>query len=307
MPVHNSDIPKTAIITPFGTYTFNYSCFGLKNSGATFQRLMDGILGDLPFCVCYVDDILIFSNNKDEHLKHVVTVLEKLKENGLVVQKDKCQFATNTVSFLGHHITSSGIEPLASKIHAIQVFPKPKTVKQLQEFIGMINFYHRFIPKIAHTLTPLYQLLKGKPKDLAWTDEANVAFNNAKTALSTAVKLNFPDPSCKLQITTDASNVAIGAVLEQVKNGTPQPLAFFSRKLSKAEANYSTFDRELLAIYTTVRHFSHLLEGISFDILTDHKPIVHAFTKISDSASNRQRRHLSAISEFNPSNPNRSP
>ena len=299
VPVSKVDIPKTAIITPFGTFTFNYSCFGLRNAGATFQRLMDTILGDLPFCICYVDDILIFSKSHDEHMQHLKIVLNKLKENGLIVQKSKCEFGLSKVSFLGHSISSKGVEPLPDKVHAVNNFPKPTTIKKLQEYIGMINFYHRFLPNIAQTLSPLYSLLKGKPKSLNWNPQADEAFILSKKILSNATTLNFPDPSARLQLTTDASETAIGAVLNQVVNNNIQPLGFFSKKLQQAERNYSTFDRELLAIYTAVRHFRHHLEGIPFDILTDHKPIVHAFTKISDAWSNRQRRHLSSISEFN--------
>lgn len=299
VPVHPDDIPKTAIITPFGTYTFNYSCFGLRNSGATFQRLMDGILGDLDFCVCYVDDILIFSNDKQQHLEHLRTVLQRLQDNGLILRSDKCDLGSTSVVFLGHHITAEGVTPLSSKVEAVKKFPIPKSVKQLQEFIGMINFYHRFLPGIARTLTPLYNSLKGKPKTLPWGPQQEAAFQKAKEALTKATTLAFPAPDAKLQLSTDASDTALGAVLEQLIHGRPQPLGFFSRKLSPAETKYSTFDRELLAIHMAVRHFRHLLEGTTFTINTDHQPIVHAFTKQTDAWSARQRRHLSAISEFN--------
>ena len=142
VPMNKEDIPKTAVTTPFGTYTFNYSCFGLKNAGATFQRLMDNIMGDLPFCVCYVDDVLIFSKTHSEHLKHLRTVLERLRNNGMLVKPNKCKFGLQEVEFLGHKISTKGVAPLASKVKAIEKFPKPQTVKQLQEFLGMITFYH---------------------------------------------------------------------------------------------------------------------------------------------------------------------
>lgn len=299
VPMHEEDVPKTAITTPFGTYTFNYSCFGLRNAGATFQRLMDGILGDLPFCVCYVDDILVFSSSKKDHLQHLQVVLDRLQQNGLVVKYDKCTFGAQEVEFLGHHLSARGVAPLPVKVEAVKEFPTPSTVKNLQEFLGMVNFYHRFIPHVAAILAPLYEALKGKPKKLLWGPHQEEAFNKAKDSLAAASLLVFPSHNASLQLTTDASNVAVGAVLEQLVHGQPYPIAFFSRKLSGAESRYSTFDRELLAVYLAVRHFRHMIEGASFHIFTDHLPLVHAFTKQTDPCSNRQQRHLSTISEFN--------
>ena len=298
VPMAPEDIPKTAIATPFGTYTFNYSCFGLRNAGATFQRLMDSILGDLPFCAIYVDDILIYSTSKEEHLQHIREVLRRLEEHGLILRPDKCLFGLSKVEFLGHTISSGGVKPLTSKVDAVRRFPKPTTVRALQEFIGMVTFYHRFLPGIAKILTPLYTMLKGKPKKLEWTPDADAAFNHAKDALADATMLSFPAPGAKLQLTTDASNTAIGAVLEQMTAHGPAPIAFYSRKLSPAETRYSTFDRELLAVHLATRHFRHLLEAGPFRINTDHLPLVHAFTKQSDPCSARQQRHLSAIAEF---------
>lgn len=299
VPVAPEDIPKTAVITPFGSYTFNYSTFGLRNSGATFQRLMDGILGDLPFCACYVDDILVFSRNTEEHIKHLQTVLQRLLDNGLVVRQDKCHFGVTSVEFLGHLISPAGVSPLPDKVNAVVKFPPPTTIKGLQEFVGMVNYYHRFLPKIAKVMEPLYKSLSGKPKTLEWGPTQQEAFEATKTALASATTLSYPYPGSPLTLTTDASSVAVGAVIEQTTKGTTQPLGFFSRKLRQAEARYSTFDRELLAVYLAVRHFKHLLEGSQFTIRTDHKPLVHAFSKPGDAWSNRQQRQLSSIAEFN--------
>ena len=298
VPVHEDDIPKTAIITPFGSYTFAYSTFGLRNAGATFQRLMDCILGDLPFCACYVDDILVFSKSEEEHLHHVRTVLKRLQENGLVVRFDKCTFGARNVDFLGHEISAEGVRPMSSKVDAIKRFPAPTSVKGLQEFLGMVNYYRRFLPDVAGVMAPLSTVLKGKPKELKWGPEQQRAFEKTKEALRKATCLSYQKPGASLRLTTDASNVAYGAVLEQVVNGVPQPLAFFSRKLQKPETKYSTFDRELLAVYQAVRHFKFLLEGETFEIRTDHRPLIHAFTKPGDAWSGRQQRQLAAISEF---------
>ena len=157
VPMHPGDIPKTAVTTPFGSFTFNYSCFGLRNAGATFQRMMDGILGDLPFCVCYIDDILIYSSDSQQHLQHIATVLDRLQQNGMVVRYNKCVFGARQVEFLGHHLTSAGVSPLPGKVTAIKRFPTPFTVKALQEFVGLVNYYHRFVAYPAlHPSWPPY-------------------------------------------------------------------------------------------------------------------------------------------------------
>lgn len=299
VPMNPKDIPKTAIITPFGTYVFYYSTFGLRNSGATFQRMMDTIFGNINFCIVYVDDVLVFSKSHTEHESHLRHVLSLLRENGLVVRPDKCIFGESSIEFLGHFIDESGIQPSASKVDAVRRFPTPQTVKDVQKFVGMINFYHRFIPSAARVLKPLYTVASGKARSFKWNTELQTAFEAAKEALINATILHHPAPGSALILSTDASSMAVGAVLEQEVNGTIQPLAFFSRKLRDPEMKYSTFDRELLAVYLAIRHFKHILDGACFRIRTDHRPLVQALVKSSDAWSARQQRHLSAIAEMN--------
>lgn len=297
VPVNPQDVPKTAIITPFGSYVFHYSTFGLRNSGATFQRMMDHIFGQSPHCLVYIDDLLIFSENMQLHEQHLREVLSLLRKNGLIVRPDKCVFGVKTVEFLGHQLSSAGIRPLPSKVDVVQKYPTPTTVKELQSFLGMVNYYHRFLPMAADHMAPLYRVLSNTPKNLAWSDEQQAAFSTTKRLLTDAVSLTYPLPNAPLVLTTDASNIAIGAVLETITDNKPKPLAFYSRTLNKAERNYSTFDRELLAIHQAIRHFRHMVEGTSFTIQTDHRPLVTALTKSSDAWSPRQQRHLSAIAE----------
>ena len=150
-----ADIPKNAITTLFGSYTFNYSCFGLRNAGTTFQRLMDDIFGILDFVRVYIDDILAFSKSENQHLPHLHIVLQCLKDNGLILKPDKCLFAQPSVEFLGHTASEEGLTPLHTKVAAVQDVPRPTSVKKLQEFLGMVRYYHRFLSNIATTLVLL--------------------------------------------------------------------------------------------------------------------------------------------------------
>ncbi len=297
IPVHPSDIAKTAIITPFGLYKYLRMPFGLKNSAQAFQRMMDNIFRELDFVFVYLDDILVASNNHEEHQRHLEILFQKLEEHGLILNTSKCILGKKQIDFLGHKINHLGAIPLQDKIAAVENFAKPKTVKELQRFLGMINFYHRFIPHAAEILQPLYNIIPKRLLLVVWDDNSTAAFTAAKNALSAAVMLHHPSPSAKTSLTADASDTAVGAVLEQEQNGKWIPIAFFSKHLQKAEKGYSTFDRELLALYLAIRHFRYFIEGRDFCIYTDHKPLTSALHKAADPWSARQQRHLAFIAE----------
>ena len=169
--------------------------------------------------------------------------------------------------------------------------------KELQHFLGVINFYRRFLQGAAGTLLPLSNLLKGKKNDFVWTEQCSIAFENAKQLLANATLLRHPDPSKSICLYTDASDFAIGATLSQEDDGSFSPLAFFSRKLAEVETKYAKFDRELLAVYLSIKHFRHMLEGRVFPVITDHKPLTKAMA-LPSNKSPRQTRQLSFISEF---------
>jgi cleavage and polyadenylation specificity factor subunit 1 len=301
IPVSPEDVPKTAIVTPFGSFVFYFTPFGLRNAGATFQRTMDLIFSDLPFVAVYVDDLLIFSRNPDDHQEHLRQVLTLMAKNGLVARVDKCVFGAPQVDFLGHHVSADGIRPLPEKVAAVRDFPRPTSVKQVQEYTGMLNYYHRFIQKAAEIIAPLYELTSRKKADFEWTEEHEAAFTSSKTALADAALLAHPDPQRPVQLVTDASDIAIGGALQQTAAGSDAviPIAFFSRKLRPPEKKYSVFDRELLAAYLSVKHFKHWLDGTVFTLRTDHRPLTQAFTKATDAWTARQQRQLSAIAEMN--------
>ena len=298
IPMHKDDIQKTAIITPFGLFEFLFMPFGLRNAGQAFQRLMDRLFAHLPFVFVYLDDLIIASLDMDTHLKHMEQVFAILGENNLRINPEKCHFTQAPVTFLGHTITASGITPLNTHVTAIANFPQPTTIKQLQRFLGLLNFYPSFLPNIAAPLLPHTTALKGKPKTLTWTPDMHTAFTHAKTLLTHATPLQFPNPHAAIALSTDASDKQVGAVLQQQTGSSWKPLAFFSAQLTPTQQRYSTFDRELLAVYLATRHFRFLLEGRKFHINTDHKPLITAIHRPSPPWTAHQQRHFSYISEF---------
>jgi hypothetical protein len=218
VPVADEDIPKTAIITPFGLFEFLRMPFGLKNAGMTFQRLMDRLFFDILCVFVYLDDLLVASCSVEEHRIHLRAVMQRLHDNGLVINTDKCVWGQPSLEFLGHQVSAAGVAPLASRIEAVKNFPCPCTVQQLQAFLGLINFYRRFIPAAAAILRPLTDALCGSPKGTAavqWSAAMTAAIAAAKAALGRAALLDHPAEGEDISLVTDASSSAIGAVLQQ--------------------------------------------------------------------------------------------
>ena len=302
IPVAEEDIAKTAITTPFGTFEFLRMPFGLKNAGQTFQRMMDEILSDLDFIFVYMDDVLVASWSMDEHVEHFRELFRHLASHDLVVGPGKCQFGQQKIEFLGHTVTKDGVKPLPDKVTAITDSPAPATQDDLSRFLGITNFYNRFIPHAAKIMKPLYKATTAKTqkKSLEWSDAMTTAFEKAKTALAQATILRHPRPGAEIAMTSDASGSAVGAVLQQRprEGGAWEPLAYFSRKLRPPELKYSAFDRELLAVYLGILHFRQYLEGWTFPIFTDHRPLTFAMAKSSEPWSHRQARHLEYISQY---------
>lgn len=305
--INERDIEKTAITTPFGLYEFTKMTFGLKNAAQTFQRFLNNVvLRDLDFLFSYIDDVIIASTSKSEHRDHLRQVFQRLNQFGITINLSKCEFGKSELSYLGYHVTQNGIKPLEDRIKAIIDYPRPKTVEELRRFMGMINFYRRHLPKAAeiHNKLNLY-LHNSKKKDqtpILWSDESNEAFEQCKRSLQDSVTLSFPIPDAPMAIMTDCSNTCAGAVLQQrdPSNNTWRPLGFFSNKLSDAQQRYSTFDRELLAMYMAIKHFRYMIEGRPITLYTDHKPLVYAFKKnaIGPNDTPRRLRHLDFILQF---------
>ncbi|BHF63933.1 hypothetical protein SprV_0200692900 [Sparganum proliferum] len=258
IPVAPEDVPKTAVTTPFGLFEFIRMPFGLRNAAQTFQRFIDRVLRGLPFVYAYINDLLVASRNAEEHKEHLTLVFDRLDQFGVVINPSKCVLGVPSLDFLGHHVDAQGLRPLSSKVEAICDFPPPTSKRQLQSFLGMVNFYRRFLPNCADLMLPLTNLLSGPKGPLELRGHALTAFERIKTSLADATLLTHPAPEAPLSLMVDASTVAVGAVLQQHINNSTRPLAFFSKKLSPAETRYSTFGRELLAIYLATTNHLHL-------------------------------------------------
>ena len=251
IPMAANSKAKTAICTPFGSYQYRRMPFGLKNSGSSFQRLIDICISDLPFCFAYIDDILVFSRNEQEHLHHLQQVLKRLKQFGLYVNPAKCLFGKSTVEFLGYVIDEKGIKPMPSNVKIINDFPAPTDIASLRRYLGVVNHYRRFIKGCADILRPLTDALKldksvknvssSQPINnrliFRWTAEMDRAFRKSKEKLVSPPILIHPDPNCRLSLATDASDYGTGAVLQQLVGKTWLPLEFWSQKFSATEKN----------------------------------------------------------------------
>lgn len=272
IPILTEDRHKTAFSTSTGHYEFTRMPFGLKNAPASFQRMMNEVLHDFinNICVVYLDDILIFSTSLQEHITSLRKIFGRLSEYNLKVQIDKCNFFKRESEYLGHLITTDGIKPNPNKIEVIGKIPIPKTVKQIRSFLGLTGFYRKFIKDYSQVALPMISGLK-KGSRINVNDTQYIdSFNKLKKIICTCPVLAYPNFNKIFVLTTDASNAALGAVLSQ----DGHPIAFASRTLNKHELNYSTIEKELLAIIWATKYFRPYLFGRKFKIQTDHRPLV---------------------------------
>ena len=226
IPVEETAIPKTAITTPFGLFEFVRMPFGLRNAAQTFQRFIDEVLRDLHFSYAYINDVLIASSTPEEHNQRLKLVFDRLRQFGVIVNPTKCEPGVNELSFLGHHLNCQGIYPLQDKVKVIQEFPQPRTKCKLREFLGLINFYHCFIPHCTETLQPLHNLLATAHKNcnLQWTEQSLHSFSKIKQLIADVSLLTYPHSDAPTNIMTDASDTAVGAVLQQQINNEWRPI-----------------------------------------------------------------------------------
>jgi hypothetical protein len=271
IPVSVEDQHKTAFCPghEFGLFEFKRMPFGLCGAPATFQRTMNEVLQDLPFTCVYLDDILIHSKDEATHQQHLREVFQRLKNAQLTIRGSKCCIGRKEVTYLGHVYSHQGMKPDPRKVEAISKWPEPKNSKEIQQFIGLANYYRRFVKNFASIAAPLHKLTQ-KEVQFVWSPEARIAFNKLKKELCSNCVLQLPKDVKTFVVSTDASNNAVGAVLEQ----EGQPIAFASRLLRSAETKYSVIEKECLALVFAMKQFRHYLLGRKFQLQTDHKPLV---------------------------------
>jgi len=262
---------RSAFCTRRGLYHFTRMPFGLCGAPSTICRLMHNILRDLlwKICLCYLDDIIIYARRPQELLQRLRQVLDRLREVGLKVKPTKCALFQQEVHFLGHQVSCHGIEPLPDKIQTTKEWPIPHCIRDVRAFFGLASYYRKFVRNFASIAEPLSRLTKKSAK-FEWTDEAQKAFESLKRALIDVTSLAFPCPDRPCVLDTDASDVAIGAVLSQNIDVVERPIAFFSRVLNPTQRNYCTTRRELLAVICALQHFRHYLLNQKVTLRTDH-------------------------------------
>ncbi len=294
--IAEEDVPKTAFSTPFGHYQFKVLAFGLTNAPATFQYAMNDLFAaQLGRYVCvYLDDILIFSKNAEDHEKHLEEVLSILEKNKFFAKLSKCDFNRNELLYLGHIIGADGIKVDPAKIATVASWPAPRDLQQLRSFLGLTNYFRKFIQGYAARCKPL-TALTCKGVEYAWTPERQAAFEGLKLDLTTAPVLKAPDFSKAFEVVTDSSQWSLGGVLLQ----EGQPLAYTSRKMIPAELNYTVSEQECLATVHAMKIWRCYLEGIDSDkltLVTDHNPNVHL--QDQQSLSRRQVRWIEFLQRF---------
>jgi hypothetical protein len=238
---------------------------------------MDQTLQGLEGVGCFFDDIVIQGSTLQQTQDRLYAVLRQLRSKNLHLNKDKCQFFKSSIKYLGHKIDSSGLHPLKNKVDAIINMGRPTDAAKVHTFLGMINYYHKFLPNVSSVLHPLHRLTRDDV-EFEWDDECEAAFQRAKDELASSTVLAHYDPKLPLVLATDASPYGLGVVLSHVMpNGSERPIAFGSRTLTKSEANYSQIDKEATAIFWGLKKYFQYCYGRKFTLLTDHKALTSIF------------------------------
>ncbi|GJP84276.1 hypothetical protein CLOP_g14339 [Closterium sp. NIES-67] len=272
--VFADDCHKTAFRTRYGSYEYTVMPFGLTNAPSTFQLTMNRVFRDLldKCVIIYLDDILIYSKTREQHLKDLEAVFQRLQQHRLITKGSKCEFLKQELEFLGHVISMEGIRIDPKKLRAIQEWQAPTNLQQLQSFLGFVNYVRRFIPNMAGLTGPLTDLLQ-KGTFYEWGEKQQAAFEALKNLLMSPPVLRIADPERPFEVITHASDIAIGAVLMQDFGNGLQPLAYESRKMQSAERNYPVHDKEMLAIVHAFKIWRFCLTGADVTVRTDHKSL----------------------------------
>ena len=276
MEVDENSQEYLTINTHLGLYRYKRLAYGIKTAPSIWQRAMDQVLSGLPMTQCYLDDIIVTGKSDQEHLKNLTKVLARLQEYGLKVNKEKCTFFKDAVTYLGHVIDARGLHKLQDKVEAVVSAPAPENIQQLKAWLGLVQYYHKFLPNLSSRLKPLHELLE-KGRKWYWSSRQQKAFNSLKQEMSADTVLTHYNPEMPLYIACDASPYGIAAVLSHVIGNEERPIAFASRTLTKAEQNYAQIEREGLGIVWGLTKFHQYLEGRHFTIITDNQPLSAIF------------------------------
>ncbi|KAL4008501.1 hypothetical protein ACER0C_002353 [Sarotherodon galilaeus] len=282
MEVEETSRKYLVINTHKGLYQYNRLVFGIASAPAVWQRAMDQVLQGIPGTQCFLDDIIVTGVDEETHLANLTAVLARLEKYGLRANKNKCEFFKDAIEYCGHKIDRHGFHKTKDKVEAVLKAPEPKNVSQLCSFLGLVNYYHKFLPNLSTVLHPLNSLLQQNVK-WKWTKKkkkknCEEAFNGAKQLITSQEILTHFDSNLPLRLACDASPYGIGAVLShKMPDGSERPVAFASRSLNAAERNYAQIDREALSLVWGVKKFNQYLYERHFTLITDHRPLVSIF------------------------------
>ncbi|XP_044155518.1 uncharacterized protein K02A2.6-like [Bufo gargarizans] len=294
LQVHPDSRHLLTINTHKGLFQYNRKVFGIAPAPAIWQRIMDEVLAGIPFTQCLLDDMLITGPTDEEHRKNVEAVLGRLQKYGLRVNLSKCEFLKSQLEFCAHTVDRHGLHTTEEKLKALTHAPTPRNVTQLRSYLGLLNYYHRFLPNLAHQLYPLHRLLDARAKWI-WTDKCEEAFRLSKELILSSRVLVHYDLKKPVILACDASPYGLGAVLSHVMpDGTERPISFASRSLTSAEQNYSQIDKEALAIVWATKKIHAYVYGREFTLITDHKPLLSILNPqkgISTTTASRLQRY----------------
>lgn len=273
IPLEKEDIPKSAFVCKYGHFEMTRMPFGLNNAASTFQRTMEMALQGLQWitCLIYIDDIIVFGKNFEEHMCRVEEVLERIKAAGLKLKPEKCLMLQKEVVFLGHVVSDEGMRPSPTNISKIVSWPKPKTAKQVRQLVAMGSYYRRYVKDFASMVRPMVELTK-KGRKFLWTEACDRAFEQMKKALVSADVMGYPlNDGGEFILDVDASDVGIGGILHQFQGDRERVIAYASRSLNKAERNYCITEKELLSVRYFIEYFRQYLLGRRFKVRSDHQ------------------------------------
>ena len=276
IPLKKEDIPKSAFVCKYGHFEMTRMPFGLNIAASTFQRTMELALQGLQWttCLIYIDDVIVFGRNFEEHIRRVEEVFQRLKLAGLKLKPEKCNMLQSEVVFLGHVVTAKGTKPNPTNITKVLGWPKPKTAKQVKQLVAMGSYYRRYVKNFATLVRPMVELTK-KGKKFVWSEACEKSFDDLKKSLVSTDVMGYPlNDGGLFVLDVDASDVGIGGILHQIQEGRERVISYASRALNKAEKNYCITEKELLAVRYFVEYFRQYLLGRRFMVRTDHQALV---------------------------------